>query len=266
MIRFRPHAVGALMTDPVSMDMSLLTEIEQAIYRKKNRTDEEKAMVEEFWLRGLSKGAKTAITQFAKEHIYQYDKKVSSKEMDKGIACEKDSLDLYNRVHFSRYVKHEGRVSNDILTGECDIYVPRVRTIDLKTSWSLDTFPVLSSDCHDPMYEWQGRAYMLLYDTLEHEVAFCLVSTPDDIIPRWEQVDLHKVDHIDPAMRVTKIVYKRDVALENRLIRKCQQGQKFMAEVVGMILNDHDATPPAGNDREAPVPAADWRAEFMKTA
>lgn len=240
MIRLRPHAVGALMTDPQAMDMTLLTEIEQAIYRKKSRTDEEKTQVEEFWTRGLSKGAKTAVIQFAKEYVYEYKKQVSSKEMEKGLSCEGNSIDLYNRVHFTRYTKHEGRVSNDILTGECDIYVPGVRTIDIKTSWNLDTFPVLSSDCHDPMYEWQGRAYMQLYDVPEHQVAFCLVNTPEDLIPRWEQVELHKVEHLPPNMRVTKITYQRDAALEAKLVRKCQQAQKFMSEVVGMILSEHE--------------------------
>lgn len=241
MIRFRPHSVGALMTDPVSMNMALLNETEQAIYRKKNRTDKEKAQVEEFWSRGLSKGAQTALTQYAKEMLYGYSKVVTSKEMDKGIQCEPDSINLLNMVHMTRYVKHEGRVSNDILSGECDILVPKVRTLDVKTAWSLDTFPVISDDCHDPMYEWQGRAYMHLYDTQEHTVAFCLVSTPDDLIPRWEQVDLHKVDHIHPSLRVTTITYKRDAKSEDKMIRKCKAAQKFLGELVERIRSEHAA-------------------------
>lgn len=239
MILFRPHAVGALMTDPVSMDLSLLTPDEQAIYKKKVRTDEEKAMVEEFWSRGLSNGAKTALTTFAKEIIYRYHKSVDSKEMDKGIQCEQDSIDLYNRVFFTRHTKHAGRVENDILSGECDIWIPGEATKDIKTSWSLDTFPALSSDCHDAMYEWQGRAYMQLYDVPQHEVAFCLVSTPDDLIPRWEQTDLHKVDHIDPAMRVTRIVYKRCPVLEQKMITKCKAAQAYLTELVERIRAEH---------------------------
>jgi hypothetical protein len=239
MIRFRPHSVGALMTDPVSMDLSLLNEAEQAIYKKKSRTDEEKAMVEEFWSRGLSKGAKTALTQYAKEMLYEYSKVVTSKEMDKGIRCEQDSIDLLNLVGMTRYTKHVGRVSNDILTGECDILVPGVRTRDVKTSWNLDTFPVISADCHDPMYEWQGRAYMQLYDTLEHTVDFCLVSTPDDLIPRWEPVELHKVDHIHPSMRVTSITYKRDAKLENKMVAKCKAAQQYLGELVEIIRSEH---------------------------
>lgn len=239
-ILFRPHMVGALMTCPVSMDMNLLTEAERTIYRKKSRSDEEKLQVEEFWERGLSQGAKTALTTIAKQVLYGFKKEIGGKELDKGIQCEQDSIDLYNRVHFTRHTKNAERISNDILTGEPDIWVPGVRTIDTKTSWNLDTFPVLSRDCHDSIYEWQGRAYMLLTDVLEHEVAFCMVSTPDELIPRWEQVELHKVDHLDPALRVTKIVYKRDAKLEAKLIRKCRDAQKYIKEVTDMIYADHD--------------------------
>lgn len=227
------------MTDPVSMDLALLNDDEKAIYKKKVRTDEEKAMVEEFWSRGLSKGAKTALTCLAKEIIYDYRKEVGSKEMDKGNACEQASIDLYNRVHFTRHVKHSGRVEDDILSGECDIYVPGVETLDAKTSWNMDTFPVLSSDCHDPIYEWQGRSYMRLYKVPKHTVFFALVSTPDELIPRWEQTDLHKVDHIDPALRITKITYHHDAALEQRLVAKCKAAQKYLEELVERICAEH---------------------------
>lgn len=262
-ILFRPHMVGALMTCPVSMDMNLLNAAEQAIYRKKNRSDEEKLMVEEFWDRGLSKGAKTELTNIAKGVLYGFKKEVSSKEMDKGILCEQDSIDLYNRVNFTRYTKNTERITNDILSGEPDIWVPKVKTIDTKTSWSLDTFPVLSADCHDAMYEWQGRAYMLLADVLEHEVAFCMVSTPDDLIPRWEQVELHKVSHIDPALRITRIIYKRDVAKENKLIRKCRDAQKYIKEVTDMIYADHDLLEGVVPATPAPAIVADWKQEFI---
>lgn len=239
MIRFRPHSVGALMTDPASMDLLLLTPDERKVYAKKVRTDEEKAQVAEFWSRGLSKGAKTALTTYAKEMLYGYSKVVTSKEMDKGINCEQDSIDLFNRVHFTRHVKHVGRVQNDILSGECDLLVPNVETLDIKTAWNLDTFPAISDDCHDAMYEWQGRAYMHLYDTRQHTVAFCLVSTPDDLIPRWEQVDLHKVDHIAPALRVTKITYQRDAKLEQKMIAKCKAAQAYLGELVERIRAEH---------------------------
>jgi hypothetical protein len=250
MIRFRPHSIGELMTKPQSMDLSLLNAEEQAVYKKTKRTDEEKALVEEFWTRGLSQGAKSALTDYAKEMLYGYSKKVSSKEMDKGIQCEQASIDLYNRVYFTRHVKHVGRVQDEYLSGECDILVPGAVTKDVKTSWNVDTFPVLSSDCHDPMYEWQGRAYMRLYGTKRHEVAFCLVDTPDDLIPRWEQVDLHKVEHINPALRVTRIVYEHCPVLEAKMISKIKLAQKYLGELVSRINAEHNITP-------------DWKKQFL---
>lgn len=264
-ILFRPHMVGALMTCPVSMDMNLLTEVERAIYRKKSRSDEEKLQVEEFWERGLSKGAKTALTDIAKQALYGFKVEISSKEMEKGIACENDSIALLNQVDFARYKKNEVRLQNEILTGECDIWAPKVKTIDTKTSWSLATFPVLSSDCHDSIYEWQGRSYMMLYDVPAHEVAFCMVSTPDDLIPRWEQAELHKVDHIDPALRVTRIRYERDAKLEAKLIRKCREGQRFLKEVADLILSEHEMMDRIEIAKPTAPAVPSWKQEFTPT-
>lgn len=227
------------MTKPQTMDLSLLNEDERKIYAKKSRTDEEKALVEQFWERGLSQGAKSALTDYAKEMLYGYSKQISSKEMDKGIRCEPDSIALINQVRFTRHVKHVGRVQDEYLSGECDLLIPEVETEDVKTSWNVTTFPVLSSDCHDPMYEYQGRAYMRLFKTKRHRVSFCLVDTPDDLIPRWEQVDLHKVSHIDPAMRITSIVYEHCPIIEAKMINKIKLAQKYLGELVEQIRAEH---------------------------
>lgn len=239
MIRFRPHSVGCLMTKPQTMDLSLLNEDERKIYAKKSRTDEEKALVEQFWERGLSQGAKSALTDYAKEMLYGYSKQISSKEMDKGIRCEPDSIALINQVRFTRHVKHVGRVQDEYLSGECDLLIPGEETEDVKTSWNVTTFPVLAADCHDPMYEYQGRSYMRLYKTKRHRVTFCLVDTPDDLIPRWEQVDLHKVSHIDPAMRTTSIVYEHCPIIEAKMINKIKLAQKYLGELVEQIRAEH---------------------------
>lgn len=237
-MRFHPSSIGYLMSDPVSMDCSLLNAEELAIHKKKTKTDEEKELMAECKSRGLSQGAKTYLMGYAKEMLYGYSKVVTTKYMDKGLACEQRSIDLYNRVFFTRHTKHVGRRMNDYLTGECDIYVPGVRTIDTKTAWSLDTFPAIRDDCHDPLYEWQGRGYMELYEVPEHEVAFCMVSTPEELI-RYEQRDLHLVDHIDPAMRVTRITYKRDPVLTQKMETKCRAAQQYLEQLVERIRAEH---------------------------
>ena len=130
------------------------------------------------------------------------------------------------------------------MTGECDIYVPGVKTIDTKCSWDLSTFPAFPEDAHDPLYEWQGRAYALLWDVPEHEVVHVMLDTPEDLLPKWEREDervlaLHRVGHIDPDLRVTSVTYARCPILEAKLERKCRTAQAYLADLVEQIKAHH---------------------------
>lgn len=236
MIRFHPHSIGALMGEPKSIDPALLNTPELiALAKKTKKTDEDKAALEPLWERTLSAGAKTYCKLRASQELFGYRKIVTSKVMDKGLMVEQDTIDLYNRVFFTRHEKNTERRVNDWLTGECDIYVPGECTKDVKSSWSLDTFPLLSEDCHDSGYEWQGVAYGILWpDAKYHEVAFGMVDTPDDLI-KWcgdDERAAHKVSHIDPAHRVTRIIYPKDPEKARLLEVKAREGQKYVASII----------------------------------
>lgn len=186
----------------------------------------------------LSVGAKTYLNQLAKESVYEYRPLIKSKYLDKGIICEDEAIRLYNEVHFTDLVKNTERRNNGLISGECDLYIPKKRGIDIKCSWSLDTFPVLTEDCHDKDYEWQCRGYMMLFDVPVWDVAYCLVSTPDELI--WEgEEDLHYVDHIDPQMRITCIRYERDLKLEDKIKEKATAAITYIAETKKKILSLH---------------------------
>ena len=72
---------------------------------------------------------------------------ISSKYLTKGNQCEQDSIDLINEVNFANYTKNEERKTskNGILSGSCDIFTGN-SIIDIKSSWSLATFPFFRSD------------------------------------------------------------------------------------------------------------------------
>lgn len=185
----------------------------------------------------LSVGAKTYIDELASEFVYGFKKMVSSKEMDKGIIVENASIALLNEVLFTSYVKNTERRDNDWLTGECDLFTGS-RIHDIKSSWSLATFPATVRAGRDKDYEWQLRGYMMLWDVDESEIDYCMVTTPDELI-RFEQVELHYVDHIDPALRVTRVPYSRDKALEDKIKEKVEAARKYFDEVVEMIAVEH---------------------------
>ena len=185
----------------------------------------------------LSVGAKTYVTKLAKEMIYGYDERVTSKYMDKGLRVEDESIDLYNAVHLTSYSKNMERKTNEWITGEADI-VADDRIIDIKSSWCLTTFYVLADEGRSTGYEWQLRAYMWLWDKPRADIAYCLVSTPDDLIG-YESKQLHKVDHINRELRVTIVPYERDVALEDKIKIKVQAARVYYDQVIQEISKQH---------------------------
>lgn len=179
----------------------------------------------------LSAGAKTWIKQQFKRDMFNYDDSPDSKYMEKGVLCEADSISLYNDVFFTDWQKNTDRLENDWITGECDIFTGST-IIDLKTSWSLATFPVFPDDAENLLYEWQLRAYMMLWDANESELAYCMVDTPEHLIG-YDDISLHQVSHIDPTKRITRLFFKRDAEKESEIIRRvtaCREYYEQLAE------------------------------------
>jgi hypothetical protein len=157
--------------------------------------------------------------------------------MEKGILVEDDSIRLYNDVFFTSHIKNAERKTNNWITGEADIVAPN-KIIDIKSSWSLATFPVTADQGSDKAYEWQLRAYMMLWDVDLAEVAYCLVNTPDDLIG-WEDADLHNVEHINPELRITTVQYFRDKELEEKIKTKVEAARIYYDAVVKQIALEH---------------------------
>lgn len=275
-IRFHPSSIGCLMGAPKSIDPEFLKDADLAtLYRKKSKTEADQAALAPYWERTLSEGAKSYCKLLASQQIFGYRKMVTTKVLEKGLTVEQDTIDLYNSVLFTRHVKNTERRMNDFLTGECDIYVPGECTKDVKSSWSLDTFPLLPEDCHESIYEWQGVAYGILWpDTQYHELAYGMVDTPDELI-KWITDDeraAHKVSHIDPVMRITRLIYKKDPEKARLLEVKARVAQKYIESIIARFMadRDQDATiiVPAAPEIvvAAPAPATDWRAQILQSA
>jgi hypothetical protein len=184
----------------------------------------------------FSKTAESYIITIAKQDFYGYNTDQSTnKYCLKGIHQEQDSIDLLNAVRFESYKKNEQRLENEWLTGSCDIITDEL-IIDVKTSWSLDTFPATSYELKDLSdYEWQGRAYMWLYDMPTFELCYVMVSTADDILSDYDSYAIHKVDHIDPAKRITSIRFERDKELEIQMAEKLIAATEFYKEVLTQL-------------------------------
>ena len=211
-MKFRCSSIGKLMTEPRSKSEGV-----------------------------LSVGAKTYIRELAAQEIFGVDFEVSSKYIEKGIEAEGDSIDLLNSVRGLSLTKNTERRDNEFITGECDLFDDDAkRGHDIKTSWSIATFPIIVADCEDKLYEWQMRGYMALWDADEWEVNYCLVDTPDRLIG-FEPMQLHVVSHLPEWMRVTTWTVKRDIEKEAAIYEKVKAANEYLKLVISEFDQTHTA-------------------------
>jgi hypothetical protein len=188
----------------------------------------------------LSETAKSYIKSIAKQDFYGYNIELNNKYIIKGIEQEQDSIDLVNAVRFTDYKKNKVRLETELMTGECDILLDDT-IIDIKTSWSLETWPATAEDGDESLYEWQGRAYMYLYDRPSFELIYCMVSTDTQnelgLLNQWDNMSLHRVDHIDAAKRITVIRYERDIELERAMLERLRHASEFYVQYINKLNN-----------------------------
>lgn len=182
----------------------------------------------------ISETAKSKIRILAKEEFYGFKNYVSNKYLDKGINQEPETIDLINKVRLTDYKKNDIRVSNEYLTGECDILLEDL-IIDVKTSWSLATFPATKSEGFDKGYEWQLRAYMMLYDKPYAELIYGMVTTDPDLC-KFEPIELHQVDHIDPSKRITVLHFEREPSVEEEILERLSLCQQYYIDYYNELL------------------------------
>lgn len=174
----------------------------------------------------ISQGAKTAANKMMREQVFGVRGEINSRQIKKGLLCENESIALLSRVMGVPLTKNVERRKNAWLSGEPDLVLPDFG-IDVKTSWSVDTFPLTVDDADDKTYEWQARGYMMLFDKPRWEIAYCLVDTPDELMG-YESPEIHKVEQHPLLLRVTRVAYERDAVLEEKIKTRVDVARDYL--------------------------------------
>lgn len=203
----------------------------------------------------LSEGAKTYIKEVWLENEKGFKEEVTDKKLRKGKQAEEDAINLISYVDNIMYVKNEKRIYKSNLTGECDvIYYDKENDVkvvhDTKCSWNPRTFMAATLTTS---YEWQGRAYMYLYDADVFALRHCLVDCPPDVLTDEYKKFCYIHGIIDDSLpeykllidqfnrnylyensglytkdeRVKTFVISRDYELEETMILAVQLGVKY---------------------------------------
>lgn len=188
----------------------------------------------------LSETTKTYVMEKAKEAFYGITPSFSNKYTEKGLLNEDQGIEMVNQVRFMDFRKNEERITTSWLTGECDIKGDE-RIIDIKCSWSFETFPAFQEEADKAVkksgYDWQMRGYMMLYNKPCAEVIYCLTTTPPSLLTSFDIPALHDVDHIPIGDRMTSVKVERDEVIESEMLTQYSIANEYYKECMAELKN-----------------------------
>lgn len=228
--KFHPSSLGAIMTD--------------------SRTKE-----------ALGETCKAHLMECYIERVYGRKKDLTNKYIEKGLACEEDSLTLYSRVTKTFYKKNKQVFENDYLIGTPDV-LTEDDVIEIKTSWDIFTFHNVLHKPINKNYFWQVQAYMELTERKRAKLVYCLVDATPAMVTeakkklRWqfnpidvEAVELNE-DYIAACAEVDKSMTFGDIPIEERYLQiTIDRDEKLMGTAKARIeecrafLNNLTAVP-----------------------
>lgn len=129
----------------------------------------------------LTQSNKTYLRELFTEIMEGKRKEISSKYFEKGNFMEEDGISIVNSALYPERLltKNKTRLKNEWVSGECDLVAPDNIIYDIKNAWDVFTFG--KADLTDD-YEWQGRAYLWLWDKKRFRLFYCLNNMPEHLL------------------------------------------------------------------------------------
>lgn len=114
-------------------------------------------------------------------HKYERHTEIYAKQIEKGNAVEKDSINLHGIYKGGLLLeKYEGEpLEDDFIIGTPDVLLPGH---EFKSPYDLYTFTRNRAKKINPLYWWQCQGYMRLTGQKEWPLVYCLVNAPEELI------------------------------------------------------------------------------------
>lgn len=182
----------------------------------------------------LTETAKSAIRDIVKEDLYGFRSFTGNQYTAKGNLLEDMAIEMSGKMRFKQYQKHSGRVSNDLITGECDVLdLGKKLIIDTKVTWDIGTHPFFEDEAMEKVkkagYDVQMQAYMWLYECEVAEIDFWLFPCPAELLKDWDDIEqlVHMVEAIDIRERLTTVTIQRDESVIEKIQDKIPHAQAY---------------------------------------
>ena len=173
--------------------------------------------------------AKELIKIYTQE-VYGRKKDITTKQMEKGILAEPESIKLLSLVEGEFFFKNEEQMENEWFCGHPDLILNKedgtLEVWDIKTSWELDSFMPKLIETPDKGYEAQLNCYYSLTEAQGGAIAYCLVSAPDQILEAEKRKLLFSMnvatefspEYIKASEELTKLMVFDDIPPQERVI------------------------------------------------
>ena len=199
----------------------------------------------------LSQTAKTYVEELAKEHLFGIKKVFKSRYTDKGNEVEEKAIELTEEVlGFEFLTKNENYYQNDWIKGTPDIITTSL-VIDVKSSWSGDTFPFFETELPNKDYYYQVMGYMWLTGKKNALISYCLINTPEEIVndeirrTAWGKYEIepseetirdvmaiHSFDHIPKERRVKAFHVEYNEGVVNEMKTRIEHCRTYFNELI----------------------------------
>lgn len=175
---------------------------------------------------GLSKTIRIYVQTWVKEKIYGYRAQFTSKYTDKGLAYEDEAIDkAIEWLDLPFALKNTEKFEDDFFTGEPDLILPD-EIIDIKNSWSWQTFPLFDEIIPSPEYIAQVQVYMHLTGRKRASVVYMLLDTPET---KFEPAMTY--GHVDKKYRVRRFKYEYDPEIISKLQGRVIQCREYINQL-----------------------------------
>lgn len=169
----------------------------------------------------LPDGVKTYCKGWKKSKVYKRKAEFSSKYTQKGNIVEDNSIDFVSDyLDLGMIFKNEDFFEDEFMTGTPDVIL-KDYIIDVKNSWSWETFPLFETEIPNDDYYWQAQVYMHLVGRDSYKLIYTLMDTPLHLIEKeayywcvnngYEELDMDIYNKF-----VAKMTYS-DVEDKNRI-------------------------------------------------
>jgi len=256
----------------------LVYEMENGLNKNGNKVKWTDNKAEELERLIEKKNAKPELSTTAKKEVQKiwlqnekgFIKNLDNKYVMKGLYNEENGIELIGEIEEQFFIKNDERITIGNITGECDLKhtynsideLPEWRKImedgetkfplkvvkDVKCSYDAETF--MNAE-FSSTYETQLRVYMMLYDTDEAHLQYCLTDVPEHIMESEIWKIKNKYGIIDTESEIAKPLfdqlkrnliysdnpsYTKEERLKSYMIRRDKTIEQEILDVIPMAL------------------------------